>query len=127
MDVCCLNRPFDDQGQFRVRLEAEAVGLALVRAQSGMVHLVGSEAIEHEVSMNPYPGRRWRVAALAGAAESWVHVSDREHTRATELRLMGFGAYDALHLACAESGAADVFLTADDRLLRTATRHEAGL
>ena len=30
----------------------------------------------------------------------------------------GIAAYDALHLACAESGGADVFLTTDDRLLR---------
>ncbi len=25
LDVCCLNRPFDDQPQDRVHLEAEAV------------------------------------------------------------------------------------------------------
>lgn len=25
LDVCCLNRPFDDQGQERVRLESAAV------------------------------------------------------------------------------------------------------
>jgi hypothetical protein len=25
LDVCCLNRPFDDQTQERIRLEAEAV------------------------------------------------------------------------------------------------------
>ena len=30
---------------------------------------------------------------------------------------------DALHLACAEQGAVDVFLTTDDRLLRRARRH----
>jgi predicted nucleic acid-binding protein len=34
---------------------------------------------------------------------------------------IGFGAYDALHLACAEHGNADVFLTTDDQLLRLAT------
>ena len=25
LDSCCLNRPFDDQNQLRVRLEAEAI------------------------------------------------------------------------------------------------------
>lgn len=27
LDVCCLQRPFDDQRQTRIRLEAEAVKL----------------------------------------------------------------------------------------------------
>ena len=29
LDVCCLNRPFDDQTQDRIRLESEAVLLIL--------------------------------------------------------------------------------------------------
>jgi len=29
LDVCCLNRPFDDQSQDRIRLEAEAVRVIL--------------------------------------------------------------------------------------------------
>jgi predicted nucleic acid-binding protein len=38
---------------------------------------------------------------------------------------LGFSGIDALHLACAESAAADVILTTDDRLLRLSTRHAA--
>jgi len=48
-------------------------------------------------------------------------------TRAAELERLGFHAFDALHLACAEAAAADVFLTTDDRLLRAAKRHAAEL
>ena len=33
---------------------------------------------------------------------------------------MGFAAYDALHMASAESAGADVLLTTDDQLLRCA-------
>ena len=33
---------------------------------------------------------------------------------------LGFKAYDALHIACAEAGNADILLTTDDRLLRKA-------
>jgi hypothetical protein len=32
LDVCCLNRPFDNQVQDRVRLEAEAV-LAILKIE----------------------------------------------------------------------------------------------
>ena len=35
---------------------------------------------------------------------------------------MGFKPFDALHLACAESGNADVFLTTDDRLIKRSKR-----
>jgi predicted nucleic acid-binding protein len=41
-------------------------------------------------------------------------------TRASKLEAVGFGAYDALHLACAEHAKVDVFLTTDDNLLRLA-------
>ena len=42
--------------------------------------------------------------------------------RTQQLETLGFHPFDALHLACAESGRADVFLTTDDRLLRLASR-----
>lgn len=41
-----------------------------------------------------------------------------EVEQAQEFETWGIAAYDALHLACAESGGADVLLTTDDRLLR---------
>lgn len=47
--------------------------------------------------------------------------------RASELETIGFGAYDALHLACAERANADVFLTTDDKLLRLSREHSCTL
>lgn len=44
--------------------------------------------------------------------------------RGAHLTKLGFGAFDALHLACAELGRADVFLTTDDDLLRRAGQFE---
>ena len=41
------------------------------------------------------------------------------------LETLGFGAFDALHIACAESAGAEVFLTTDDSLPFRASR-EAG-
>jgi len=40
---------------------------------------------------------------------------------------MGFRPVDALHIACAETGDADVLFTTDDQFLRTATRCSAQL
>ena len=51
--------------------------------------------------------------------------TEKIECRAKELGQLGFKAYDALHLACAEEGKAQVFLTTDDRLLRKAKRYRS--
>jgi hypothetical protein len=48
LDVCCLNRPFDDQRQERIRLEAEAVPLILGRCEAGAWQWVSSAVVEEE-------------------------------------------------------------------------------
>lgn len=53
----------------------------------------------------------------------YVRCEQKVLARALELEQRGFVGIDALHLACAESAGADVFLTTDDRLLRLAARH----
>jgi Fe2+ transport system protein FeoA len=43
--------------------------------------------------------------------------------RTQELIALGFRNFDALHVACAEPGGAEVFATTDDRLLALGRRH----
>lgn len=44
--------------------------------------------------------------------------------RATQLEVLGFKGMDALHIACSERDACDVFLTTDDQLIRLASQKE---
>lgn len=118
LDVCCLNRPFDDQTQARVHLEAEAVLIILARCEIGHWDWIGSEVIGLEISQTPDPERRRRVRLLASHAHRSIVVGQSEIERAQQFVAWGISAFDALHLACAEGGGADVFLTTDDRLLR---------
>ena len=127
LDVCCLNRPFDDQRQDRVRLEAEAVLLILGRCEAGEWQWISSAVVEEEVDNTPSRERQSRVRAMLSGAHSVVALTAAAVTRAKALQAMGFRTYDALHLACAEQAAVDVFLTTDDRVLRIATRHTAQL
>jgi predicted nucleic acid-binding protein len=127
LDVCCLNRPFDDQRQDRVRLEAEAVLLILGRCEAGEWQWISSAVVEEEVDNTPSRERRSRVRAMLSGVQSVVALTAAAVTRAQALQAMGFRTYDALHLACAEQAAVDVFLTTDDRVLRIATRHTAQL
>lgn len=123
LDACCLNRPMDDQTQERIHLESEAVLLILVKCQSKEWQLLGSEVLDDEVSRIPDGARRQRVRHLAAVAESKVVLDDSIETRARDLEKLGFKAYDALHVACAEAKDADVLLTTDDRMLSKAKRH----
>ncbi|MEW6754666.1 MAG: PIN domain-containing protein [Candidatus Latescibacterota bacterium] len=68
----------------------------------------------------PDAERRRRVWALAERVDSAVRATAADVVRAEELRTLGFGAVDSLHIACAERAACSVLLTTDDRLLRMA-------
>lgn len=118
LDVCCLNRPFDDQTQARIRLEAEAVLMILAQCETGDWEWISSEVIELEINQTPDQERRRRVRLLALHAHRSVVVGKSEVERAQQFEAWGISAFDALHLACAESGGAEVFLTTDDKLLR---------
>ena len=61
LDVCCLNRPFDDQRQDRIRLEAEAVLSILGRCEAGTWQWLSSAVVEAEVNNTPSRERCSRV------------------------------------------------------------------
>jgi predicted nucleic acid-binding protein len=122
LDVCCLNRPFDDQSQTRVRLEAEAVLSILELAEFGELEIIGSDIIDDELSEMPDNERREKVELLLTLASSQVALTLTIEQRATELQKWNIAPLDALHLASAESARADYFLTTDDDLLRRTKR-----
>jgi len=116
MDVCSLNRPFDDQSQDRIRIESEAVLAILNRCQYDWV-LVGSEAVDYEISKIPDNERKTGAKVLAAISRDRVTVDESVLRRASELEKIGLKALDALHLACAEKSA-EVMLTTDDEIVK---------
>lgn len=62
------------------------------------------------------------MKVLLDLADQNVTVGIAETARGTHLESLGFKWLDALHIACAESGQADILLTTDDRMLRRAKR-----
>ncbi len=123
MDVCCLNRPFDDQTQDRVRLEAEAILLILQHFEAKEFKWLKSVVVDYEIAQTPNLERRIRVKRLAAGAHKIVKLNDSIIERGEEIKNMGFKTYDALHIACAEQGQADVFLSTDDQLLKLGARY----
>lgn len=127
LDVCCLNRPFDAQRQDRIRLETEAVLLILRHCDAGEWQWISSVVVEEEINNTPNHERRHRVTSILSGAHVVVALTATAVERAHIFKALGFRTYDALHLACAEQAGADVFLTTDDSVIRTATRHAGEL
>lgn len=82
-----------------------------------------SDAVAYEVSRIPDKERQRKVIHLALVAKSKQLITDSAEARAKELKRLGFMALDALHLACAEAGAADVLLTTDDQMVSKVKKH----
>lgn len=123
LDVSCLNRPFDDQRQTRIRLESESVTLILDRIDAGDWRLLSSEIVRIEVAAMTDRERRRRVQALFADSDDTIRLTEEVFRRAAKMMRMGFKAADALHVASAECINADVLLTCDDRLIRLGRRN----
>jgi predicted nucleic acid-binding protein len=122
MDVCCLNRPFDDLSQDRVYLEAEAILSIISRCEQGEWTLIASGVIEYELSNSTDENRLGQVMDIYAAASERVTLTEQATSRAVFLQQNGVKEFDSFHVALAEVNGADVFLTTDDRLLRAAKR-----
>jgi len=122
LDACCIGRLTDDPSQDRIRAEAEAVEKVLTAVRHGQVVLLSSEALDDEVRRNPYADRRVEAQTIVCLAIESIKIDEAISLRAQNLVDLGYGAFDALHLAAAESAGVDVLLTTDDRLLNRAGR-----
>ncbi len=118
LDNCCYNRPFDDQKQLRIRLEAEAKLGVQEMILEGKIDLAWSYILDFENEMNPFEQRkmvvsRWRTRATVDTDETKGILEKAEN-----LVQLGLKSKDALHLACAISLGCDYFLTTDDHLIK---------
>ena len=122
LDTCCLSRPFNDQTQIRIQRETQAIQIILESFVTGEWQWIVSEVLKIEVDNNKDWIQRDRIRSLMNVANQHILIGSIEGVRSKEIEVLGFKPFDAMHLACAESGNADVFLTTDDRLLRKANR-----
>jgi predicted nucleic acid-binding protein len=119
LDNCCFNRPFDDQNSLRIHLESEAIKAILSLCQHSQWHLIISQITQFEIANTPDDSRRKTLELMIAHAEQTIEINEVIHQRAKILELSGIKAFDAMHLACAETQA-DVLLTVDDKFLKKA-------
>lgn len=80
MDVCCLNRPFDDQSQDRIYLEAEAILTILSHCQKGEWRLIASDMIDYELSKIANSQKLQKVRAIYSIATERVAMTPQAKT-----------------------------------------------
>lgn len=118
LDLCCFNRPYDDQSQTRIRLETEAKLSLQEKVRSGICELIWSAVLDLENEKNPYIEHMQAISQWRVLAANHVMATADVVAIAQPLVASGVQVFDALHVASAVVGGADLFVTTDDRLLK---------
>ena len=127
IDACCINRPFDDQRDGRVRLESESFLILLEEIEKGNLHWLSSVVLDFEIEQIPDRIKQKKTKNYLLSVNKKISVNLEIKNRAVELQSLGFKTFDALHISCAEYGKSDVFLTTDDKLLKLAIKSQETL
>ena len=120
-DNCCYNRPYDDQSQFSVNLDAQAKLHVQMQIVNGEFELVTSDMLYYEIQQMPHEARKQAIEAYI---EEWssVHVGYERQSqvdaKAEEIMRSGVKYKDACHVASAVLAGCAYFVTTDKRLLR---------
>ena len=123
LDMNIYNRPFDDQTQMRIRLEAMAAMMLISLTEAGLFTAFWSFVLAYENSRNPFPERRAFVEQLGQVCQQTIEPNSSIKTLGQALQdhhqVRG---RDALHLACAEIAECDYLVTCDDGLIKRGKR-----
>jgi predicted nucleic acid-binding protein len=116
LDNCSFNRPFDEQGQFRIRLETEAKQFIQMQIISGTYELVWSYVLEMENNQNPFEDKRNSISEWKEIAKIHCEENGFILSKATELRNLGLKTVDSLHIAYAIYSKCNFFITTDKQI-----------
>ena len=123
LDVCCLNRPFDNQTQDRVFLESEAILSILSRCEKETSWtLMTSDVIDYELSRLTDISKFEKISNLCSIKNERIVSSTKTKTSARKYQEYGVKLLDSYHLALCETHSVDILLTTDDAFIRAATK-----
>ena len=121
LDNCCYNRPYDDQSQLSINLEALAKLSIQQEIREGKVDLVTSYILLAENAANRFEAKRQDIQAFIDK-QTHTFVSETSSSKvkeiAKEIMNSGVKLMDACHIACAIIAECDYFISTDKRLLK---------
>ncbi len=121
LDMCCYNRPYDDQTQMKIAMEAQAKLYIQDMIRSKKLELISSYILRYECGNNPFPMRKDAILDFIDK-NAFGYVGDERKTvveeKAAEIMKTGIKFKDACHVASAIYAGCDYFVSTDKRLLK---------
>ncbi len=118
LDNCCFNRPFDNQSQLKIEIEAKAKMFIQSKILSKEYKLCWSYMLDYENGINPFIERKNRISKWK---ELSAVVCDKQNDTIVEtsknLLQKGLKIKDAAHMACAIHCKCAYFITTDMGIL----------
>ena len=121
LDMCCFNRPYDDQSQLRIAMETQSKLEIQNNIKNGNFELVSSYMLDYECGQNPdFTKRNNILAFIEQYSSQYIGIERKEviEKKADVLMKNGLKFKDACHVASAIYAKCDYFITTDKRLLR---------
>ena len=113
-------RPFDERLNQRIELEAEACSDIFLAIERGAHELIGSDILLYKFK-GVTSVKRLHVSKFLRLCSAMIPLTEEVESKAAEYaKKTGLSDRDALHLASAVIGKADIVLTCDDRFLTKA-------
>ena len=117
LDNCCFNRPYDDQTNLNIHLEAQAKLFIQNEILENNHELAWSFMMDYEIKSNPFYDRQLAFMKWKNIAVIDIDPTKKVLIRGREIMQKSIKQKDALHIACALKAECDYFLTTDRRVL----------
>ena len=125
LDMCCYNRPYDDQTQLKVAMETQSKLYIQMLIKEKKLELIASYMLRYECSQNPFEMRRKAILDfIQENAVGYVGGNRKKEieVKATEIMKAGVKFKDACHVASAIYAECEYFISTDIRLLKYNTQ-----
>jgi len=117
LDICCFDRPYDNQDHLSIKLETEAKLRIQEIIKEKKLLLIWSFMLDYENSANPGTSKRDSIYEWHDYSSAYISFKEDLLRLSQKIADLGFGEKDSIHLSCAIAGKSEYFITVDNGLL----------
>ena len=123
LDNCCYNRPFDDLTNQKNYIESQAIIVILDLYKKDKLDIYKSKILDYEISQMKNITKKNKILDVYSSIQSnYIDTTNEIIDRAKELKKYNIKEKDALHIAYAEYGNLDYFITVDKILINATSK-----
>jgi predicted nucleic acid-binding protein len=88
---------------------------------------VGSDILDYEIDQATDLLKKEMIKLISSTTKGHIALNETIRKRANEIQKWKISSFDSLHVASAEYGKVDIFLTTDDKLLSKLRKHKKNI